>query len=70
MSIRFEDRGTTLRLFKNEQEATSRVDCFAAIEYDCGWLLKNYQGRWVDAHGELPLDWRPLESLVRQTSIG
>lgn len=69
MSIRFEDRGTTLRLFKTEQEATSRVDCSTAIEYACGWLIKTYQGRWADAHGELAMDWRPLESLVRQTSI-
>ena len=67
MSIRFEDRGVTLRMFKNEQEATSRVDCLAAIEYESGWLIKNHQGRWVDSHGELPVDWQPVVDLVHQS---
>lgn len=56
---RFEDRGLTLRLFRDEQDVKSS-DCTLPTHYACGFIAKNSQGRWVDAHGPLPLDWVPL----------
>lgn len=61
---RFEDRGLTLRLFKDEVDALTNSNAFEAVSYGCGWIGKNPQGRWIDAHGVLPLEWSPRAELL------
>lgn len=60
---RFEDRGLTLRLFRDANDAKSAGHSLPTA-YACGFIAKNSDCRWVDAHGPLPLDWVPLAKLL------
>lgn len=55
---RFEDRGLTLRLFRDERDV-ELSGSNTATQYGAGFIAKNRAGRWMDAHGPLPLDWAP-----------
>lgn len=61
---RLEDQGLTLRLFRDMHDAKSNSDIFSAFQYGNGALGKDKLGRWVDAHGVLPLEWVPNEKLL------
>lgn len=56
---RFEDRGVTLRLFRDADDTRSAGNT-EPTAYACGFIAKNSAGRWIDAHGQLPIDWTPL----------
>ncbi len=62
-SVRFVDRGVTLRLFPERADALVNGFLTDATEYACGWLAKDRQGRWADAHGPLPAGWEPDPAL-------
>lgn len=59
MSIRFVDRGVTMRLFKTERSAKAYTGVVSTLFYQVGWIARNEDGRWVDADGVLPPNWRP-----------
>jgi len=63
MSIRLEDRGLTIRLFKDAPDVLSS-DLKCPTQYAFGFIGKNEAGRWVDAHGPLPLMWTPDVKLM------
>ena len=58
-ALRFEDRGLTLRLFRNEQDMAANPLAKQPTRYSYGWIAKNPEGRWIDAYGPLPLTWKP-----------
>jgi hypothetical protein len=66
---RFEDQGVTLRLFKDEEEAKRNSDAVTVAQYGPGVIAKNPQGRWIDAHGVLPLEWTPMERLLTDLAL-
>lgn len=59
MSYRLEDQGLTIRLFRDQQEAAKSPGAHTPVEYAFGWLVRNGAGRYIDAHGMLPADWKP-----------
>lgn len=68
MIHRYEDRGLTLRLFKDDLDAiAAHPDFPQAVSYASGWIAW-VQGecRWYDAAGILPVSWSPnLDRLKR-----
>lgn len=63
-SIRFEDRGLTLRLFRNAPEAKWFLDTVSVAAYGPGFISKNTHGQWLDSDGVLPLGWTPNSELL------
>ena len=70
MNHRYEDRGMTLRMFVNEQDALSHPDARQAVRYATGWLAKRRDGRWLDGLGPLPLGWTPQHGLFFEIRKG
>ena len=62
---RFEDKGLTLRLFKDVQDAKNHPESETVLLYGPGVICKNKQGHWFDAHGVLPYHWVPNSKLIR-----
>lgn len=70
MSHRYQDRGMTLRMFVNAQDALSHPDALQAVRYATGWLAKLQDGRWLDAGGPLPPRWTPQHGLFFEIRSG